>query len=259
MPAGTELARRVNAIEERMGDGAGMPVAPQDVSAAIRPLDEKLSDLQQKLDAAVNSAEKERAALESRIAVLESGISKLGSAVENQAGRPDMARAIAAAALKSAIDRGDPFMTELETYAAIAGESAEIGSLRNLAAAGVPTQSELAKDIAERASGIIASAEPVAPDAGVVDRLLASARSLVKVRPVGEVEGESASAIVARMEADINAGDLQAALGEYESLPEPAKTAAGPLAEKIRARLTADTIIASSVAGALAPAGSANE
>ena len=51
-------------------------------------------------------------------------------------------------------------------------------------------------------------------------RLLASAESLIKVRPIGAVEGETVPAKVARMEVAVKAGDFAKAIAEYETLPE---------------------------------------
>ncbi len=54
-----------------------------------------------------------------------------------------------------------------------------------------------------------------------LDRLWASASGvLVEARPVGMVEGEGADAISARIEAHLNAGDLSAAIAEWEKLPD---------------------------------------
>ncbi|WP_244423452.1 hypothetical protein [Nitratireductor aquibiodomus] len=52
---------------------------------------------------------------------------------------------------------------------------------------------------------------------------MASARSLVVVRPVGSVEGDGPDAIAARMEAAVVANDYEKALAEYETLPEAGK------------------------------------
>src|SRR5690606_10816324 len=101
---------------------------------------------------------------------------------------------------KAAIDRGMPFTTELETYAAIAPDSPEIAALRDMAASGVPTHAAIQARMPAVATAMIAAGKEIDPQAGIVDRLLSSAQSLVSVRPIGMVEGADVAAIVARME-----------------------------------------------------------
>src|SRR5690606_38550200 len=118
-----------------------------------------------------------------------------------QENAPKVAVAIAAAALKAAIDRGTPFATELETYAGLMPEAQEVADLRALAASGVPTRAQIAAETYAAATRMIEAGRQVDPGAGFLDRLWGSAQSLVTVRPIGEVEGETVPAIVARLEA----------------------------------------------------------
>ena len=73
------------------------------------------------------------------------------------------------------------------------------------------------------ANAMIAAAAPPKQDAGFFERLLSSAESLVTVRPIGAVEGAGVPETVARMEVAIQAGDLEKALAEYDTLPEAAQ------------------------------------
>ena len=56
---------------------------------------------------------------------------------------------------------------------------------------------------------------------------------------------------VARMEAALKAGELAQAVAEYETLPETPKVAGQQFADKIRARLAAEQLVAKALAGAL--------
>lgn len=47
----------------------------------------------------------------------------------------------------------------------------------------------------------------------------------MKVRPVGNIEGETPDAMIARMENKLRNGDLQGSALEWNGLPEAAKTA----------------------------------
>jgi hypothetical protein len=166
----------------------------------------------------------------------------------------DLARAIAAAGLKTAIDRGGSFMSELEAFASVAPDDPAVPELRDLAARGVPSRSDLIERFPEAANRAIAAAEPVDPDASLVDRLMSSAMSVVKVRQVGEVEGDTAEAIAARAETRLLDGDLDAALAEWSALPEDAQTAAADYGDALAARARAEKLIAASLAPGASPA-----
>ncbi len=74
---------------------------------------------------------------------------------------------------------------------------------------------------------------------GMLDGLLANARSLVKVEPAGPLEGNSNEAIVSRIRAALQAGDLAAALTQWESLPEAARNVSADWGGKLKARVEA--------------------
>lgn len=224
------------------------------IEAALRSIEDKLRSVEETTAAAQSSAESlsgSSAALIDRLAALEVQVKELDRKSEASAGQPRIARAIAAAALKSAIDRGDPFMSELETYASVADGGEEIAALRNLAATGVPTEADLADQFSSAASAMIVASRPVPEDAGVVERLFASARSLVDVRPVGDVKGDDAPAIIARMEVALKRGDLQGMISEYENLPETVRAAGSDLIEKVKARMQANDLVSRTLSGAL--------
>ena len=73
-----------------------------------------------------------------------------------------------------------------------------------------------------------------------MSRLMSSARSLVKVRPVGEVEGDTQGAIAARMEVSLKKGDLAAVVGEWDTLPDHAKAASQAFIGDVKARIEVD-------------------
>ncbi len=224
------------------------------VNGRIDAIETALHSVEEKATAAQSSAENQSGssgALADRLAAIEAEVLELDRKSTVSAGQPRIARAIAAAALKSAIDRGDPFMSELETYASVADGGEEVAALRNLAASGVPTEADIADLFTEAAGAMIVASRPVPEDAGMVERLMASARSLVDVRPVGDVKGDDAPAIIARMEVALKKGDLQAVISEYEKLPEAVRAAGGDLIEKVRARMQANDLVDRTLSGAL--------
>jgi len=243
--AAAQLAPRLDALEaaiaELRQDGGG--AAPAELAQLTGRLDT--------IEKAVNAAGAQTVDAEGRIAVLEKSLADIAAKVEAQADQPRIALAIAASALKAAVDRGGPFASEVETFAAVAPDSPELAELRELAREGVPARAELLAAAPAAAIAMIGAGRTVDENAGFFERLLASAESLIKVRPIGVVEGEGVDAVVARMEAALKAGDLATALAEYETLPEGPKAAGAAFAEQIRLRQKAEELVDRALAGAL--------
>ncbi|RWK58538.1 phage tail protein [Mesorhizobium sp.] len=213
----------------------------------LGPLNERLAGL----DAAVKSAGETATAQDRRLAALEQSVAQLSGKVEAQAGQPKVALAIAASALKAALDRGAPFAAELETFAAISPDAPEIAGLRAYAEKGVPTRADIAAEMPVAANAMVAASEPVDQNAGFLQSLLSSAESLVKVRPIGAVEGAGAPETVARMEVAVNQGDYAKALSEYDALPEAVKAAGAGFAGKLKARIEAEKQVDALISGAM--------
>lgn len=238
------LADKVGQIETAVADlKKASSVAPVDLG----PLNEKLAGL----DALVKSAGDAAKSEDSRVATLEQSVSQLSSKVEAQASQPKIALAIAASALKSALDRGAPFAAELDTFAAIAPNAPEIALLRSYAEKGVPTRATISSEVDAAANAMVEAARPVDQNAGFFQSLVSSAESLVKVRPVGAVEGQGAPEAVARLEVAVNQGDYAKALSEYETLPDAAKSAGADFAGKLKARIDVEKQIDALIAGAM--------
>ncbi len=243
--AAAQLGPRLDALEAAVAElrQTGGGAAPADLAELTGRLDT--------IEKAVNAAGAQTVDAETRIAVLEKSLADIAAKVEAQADQPRIALAIAASALKAAVDRGGPFASEVETFAAVAPDSPELAELRALAKEGVPARSQLLAAAPDAAIAMVGAARTVDENAGFFERLLASAESLIKVRPIGVVEGEGVDAIVARMEAALKAGDLARALAEYETLPEGPKAAGAAFAEQIRLRQKAEELVDKALAGAL--------
>jgi hypothetical protein len=233
-----ELEKSVAALGQ-----AGSAVTQETVDA----INQKLASVE---TAAAEAAAQAKAG-EGRLAALEQSVASLTEKLSQQAAQPKVALAIAAAALKSAIERGGPFTAEVETFAAIAPDAPELPQLRAIAEKGVASRSDLIAGMDDAADAMIAAAEQPDEDAGFWENLVDSAESLVQVRPIGEVEGDTVPAKVARMEVALKAGELTKALAEFDTLPEPSKAAGQAFAELIRTRVTAEELVAKALAGAL--------
>lgn len=242
--AAGELRDKVAAMETAVAAlGRADNTAPADLS----PLNEKLAAL----DALVKSTSDAATEQQSRLGGLEQSVSQLSAKVEAQASQPKIALSIAASALKAAIDRGAPFSAELETFAAIAPDAPQLAALRPYAEKGVPTGADIATGIDAAATAMVAAGKPVDQNAGFLQNLMASAESLVKVRPIGAVAGTGVPETVARLEAAVKQGDYAKALAEYGTLPDTAKAAGADLAQKLKARLEVQTQVDALIASAM--------
>jgi hypothetical protein len=227
----------------------------QPASAAIAALTERIDAVEQSARAAGEAAaEALRQGIDTRIgairdevAALRADLRALGDRVESVAGEtPDAtnnaALAIAVAGLERAVNSGASFARELGTVEALAGAGEEIAVLRQYAEAGVARRDQLAESFEDAASQAMRAGAPPAED--IFDRLIASARRIVSIRPTGEVEGETTGAILARAEARLEAGDLAAALDELAKLDPAAAAAMASWTDRARARLEAERLLA---------------
>jgi len=247
-PALDELRTGLAALEQRVAalpaDGGGDTEA---LRAEVARVEESVRSAVQSAASAAEAA----SAVAPRIDALEQRVTELAARVEEQDKTPGVALAIAASALKAAIDRGSPFSTELDTYAGLAPEAPEIAALREMAGSGVPTRAAISAEADSVAVRMIDAGRVIDPNAGFLDRLWASAQSLVTVRPVGDVQGSDVPAVVARWEAALDAGDYERAVAEFETLPADAKAAGSAFMDKVRARDSADRLVDQTLAAAL--------
>jgi hypothetical protein len=219
--------------------------------AAMTALTEKIAAIQAQLDA-VKTGDTSL-----KLDEMQAQIADLKKSTGSQSGASNVAQAIAAAGLKAAIDRGGAFASELETFATVVPASPELEQLKNLAASGVPSKAELSAEFGKAADAMLAATQTADPNAGLIARLTASAKGLVRSRPVGAVEGDTPEALVARMEVAINKGDLDAALAEGEKLPDEARAAGIVFIGKLTARRDTDALVTRALTSALSAAGAA--
>ncbi|MGB3503007.1 MAG: phage tail protein [Mesorhizobium sp.] len=246
--AAQALDERFKAIEAGLASAqGGAPVDLAPVNGRIDTVEAAAAAASQ----AAQSAQASASAAGERIGALERAVGELTGKVAEQAEQPKAALAIAASALKAAIDRGDPFTTEVDTLAAITEPSPELDTLRSLASDGVASREGIVSAFPAAANAMIAASQPTDPNAGIVDRLIASAQSLVQVRPVGMVEGGGVAEAVARMEVLLSKGDYGAAIAEYDRLADPAKAAGASFIALVKARVDADKAMDTIFANAL--------
>ncbi len=147
--------------------------------------------------------------------------------------------------LKRAIDRGTGYTAELAAARKLTDDgSVDLAPLARFADTGVPTLAELRQDFKSVAFKIIdADQQPV--DGSIVDRLLAGAKSVVRVRKIShESDDKTVDAVVARMEEALNHDQLDEVIAEAKTLPPASQDAAHDFLAKVEARNTADQALA---------------
>ena len=242
--AAARLSTRLDAIERALKAATG---GAGDVAALKREID----DLARR-----------NAALETRLAAVAGRLSKeiaaLGARKAGAASR-SAGFVLAVGQLRDALRGSGGYADELAAVRALAGDdpalAAPLATLARHAETGVATRAALRSRFSALADSLVRAAA-VPPEGSWLQRTLARLGSLVTVRRVGEVAGETADAIVARAETRLEAGDFAAAVAEVETLKGAPATLAKPWLDDARARLAVDRAVAALAArGAVALGG----
>ena len=195
---------------------------PGDVTAALGPVTGKLAELEQSLGSVVEREESRRENAERIVLALE------------------------LANLKRAIDRGQghAYAAELEAVEKSAGSDLDLSALARFKETGVATAAELKAEFRPVMNAVLdAEAEPAS--GSVIDRLMAGAKSVVRVRRVSHDPGDtSAEAVVARIETALDAGRLQDVIAEANKLSSQARAPMEDWLIKVTARDSVDRAIA---------------
>ncbi len=177
-------------------------------------------------------------ALDAEIAALKAEFAQTGGS-----GGADVrvAQALALAALRDALASGREFATEFETLRALLPDYRGLLALE-ANTGGVATAAMLAERFDVILPDLLAAARQ-SGEAGVMARLIDNARSIVTVRQVGAVDGDTPEALVARIEASLAAGDLAAAAADWQRLPQSAQAVAADWGAALKARVAAETVV----------------
>ncbi|MEW9524524.1 COG4223 family protein [Agrobacterium radiobacter] len=215
----------------------------------------QVDGLSEKITALESALQSERSAQATATAELTRRLADSEAKINEPRDDIEVARAIASAALKAAIDRGGPFLTELDTLSKVTSDDPAIASLQSFAATGVPSRSELMQKFPDIANAMLSAINQPDPNQGIMERLTESAFSLVKVRPVGNIEGETAEAMIARMENKLRNGDLQGAALEWNGLPDTARTVSADYKKSLDARIEVENLVGGTLNRAITSTG----
>jgi hypothetical protein len=201
------------------------------------------SEIQERLGGVAKAGE--LAPVMARLAVFEGDLEAfLKREAERAANAQRVLLTLEIANLKRAVDRGDGYAKELEAVRKVAGSSIGLAPLERYSLDGVPTLGGLTRDFRRFANATV-DAEREPADASVLDRLMAGARSIVRLRKAGHsADDASVEAIVGRMEAALKDGNVGEAIVQGRKLPPKAALAAEDWLRRLEARHTADRAIA---------------
>ncbi len=183
----------------------------------------------------VNAAAEQINALTLQVAALEEAVSRPDPTAEAALG-------IALANLTRAVDAGTAFDAELSAIAALAPDDPAIAALLDVAPKGVRSFASLTQEFSDLVDPLL-TAERRAGRETFFQRIVGSALSIVTVRRVGDVEGDTVEAIVARVETRLAQEDLPGALAEAKLLTGPAAEVAAPWIEAVQQRQSTDLLV----------------
>ncbi len=213
-----------------------------DTAAALESASRLEEELQQERAAAAARAEELQAeadAAASAAAEAEEAAAAAIAEAEQQAAAV-AARAEAEAALgqvQVALETGEPFAEPLAT---ISGTTEVPEGLASVADTGVATLETLQDAFPPLARAALPVALQETAGEGMGDRFGAFVMGQIGGRSVEPREGSDPDAVLSRIEAAVQAGDLETALAEYAALPEGAQAELAAWAAEVEARAEAE-------------------
>jgi hypothetical protein len=252
----TTLEGDVKAIGRRNDE---LATAAGDAGKRAEAAAATVADLAQKVarTAAPAVQKSDLEALSGRVAAVELGEKAVEAAlakrppVDDRTGR----LAVAAAALKSAVERGDAFATELAVAKSLGADPKLLTALEPFASAGLPKAAALARGLSDLQPALLQAGGAAPRPGGFLDKLQLNAEKLVRIRPTEEVAGSDPAAIIARAEVKTSRGDFAGALAELATLPEGARAPAAAWIKQAQMRVAALDAVRQLTSDALAGLG----
>lgn len=250
----------LNSLGERVAVLEDRPVFSGDITADNAAALEAATALEAELETQRAAAAEQAASLQ---AAAEAAAQAAAEAEAQAAAAVAEAEAQAAAALarveaeaalvqmQVALETGAPFG---EALAALGRVTELPAGLEDLATSGVATLGALQAEFPALARAALPRALQEAAGDSMGDRLGAFVMGQIGGRSVEPREGDDPDAVLSRIGAGIEAGDLDSVLSELAALPEGAQTELAPWAARVEARAAAVAGL-STLSGALASSG----
>lgn len=255
------LLKRLSALEQRPQQDLAPSVAQLDsrvaqlegAKAAVESLRQELGSVKQGL-AALTTSSAQSATLAQQAAGLAGQVATLTKKVDDLSASSvaldrGLASVVALGALREAVVAGRPFTAELDAARrALGSTSGALDPLAPAAAQGYPSPARLADRLqdaarARAAQPAAAPAPAAAKEGGLVDRLLSSAESLVRVG-ASDAPAPADQTLIDAAAAALRTGDVAQALAKLDALSPDAKAKVKAVVAEITARRDAASTLA---------------
>jgi len=238
------LENRIAALERAVRDAVAAARAADERSDKIASVFEgtKRSGDEQSLSqlhdhGALEDLANRVASLESQQTALKQKQKEFDRVAEATTGPDEAARfATVAVALRSAVERGSPFVAELAAARSLGLDEKALASLQPFATTGLPTRDELLHGLSDLLPELRRLAVPPSHDLGYFGRLQASAVKMLHIRPVRDEPGDDPATVMSRIEFKMRQQDIDATVAELDKLPPPVTEFAQPWRTKALAR-----------------------
>jgi hypothetical protein len=201
---------------------------------AMKSLSDHVAALSRRADAADAALREARSQLENTA----TGLSDLKNTLRAAAVGSDRAArvALAAGALRTAVERGTPFAAELAVVKFLVFDPGTLAPLEPFAAAGIPSDAALANELAAIMQPVRRPVGTEPRDGGILDRLQANAERLVRIQRIDEAQRVDFGAIIAHVRSRVAQGDIAGAIEDLGKLPAEARAAAQTWIDKAETR-----------------------
>lgn len=202
------LQSELAALKTTPREGAPMP--------DLAPIESRIAEVATIAESARAAAAKAEARMDA-----EAGADRRGAGTDQP-----LRRAVTAMQLEAAVRQGEPYARLLVAAKSFAADAAPLAPLESFAAGGVPRAAVLGAELQALLPALAKRREtPASDEAGLLDRLQASATRLVRIRRENPAEGDSHEAVASRAVAAAQRGDLAAARQELTTLPAAQRAA----------------------------------
>ncbi|AHA28128.1 COG4223 family protein [Candidatus Liberibacter americanus] len=174
---------------------------------------------------------------------IKSRLEKTEKIIENPLKNSNIQRMISLIIINDSINRGEyPFDKKMITDGiSILDPCTSV--LMKFANAKIPTLLEIALQFPKVSEEMIAETESMDKDMGFIKYLFYQLKKLIKVRFIGNTEGDNITALISRIENNLKNGDLIKASSEWDKIPEKAQKPGIFLRNAIDAHICSDKII----------------
>jgi hypothetical protein len=204
------------------------------LNTAVNQLGARVDEMAKQRPEGVPPAQFE--ALQQQVASLKQSADAAQKAIQENSDASSRARlAIAASALRNAVLSNRPYQAELSATQAAGGDTQQLAPLQRFAAAGVPSDAQLADSLRKLLPTLAQSATPQASD-DFLERLRANAGRLVRVTPANAPAGDDPADVLTRLKIEADRADIAGALNDLQKLPAAAQQQAAEWIATVKAR-----------------------